>query len=66
MTNQEKFIEVMNEAFNAGFTKENMIKDCSPCGILKYYDHACAKFSCDGCHELWDKEYVSNQEGGNT
>lgn len=57
MTNQEKFIELMNEVFEAGFTKENMVKICSPCGALKKREFACDAFSCEGCMKWWDKEY---------
>ena len=60
MTNQEKFIEVMNVTFNAGFTKENMRKHCSPCGALKVPSY-CKRFSCEGCHEWWNKEYSAAQ-----
>lgn len=65
MTNQEKFIEIMNETFNAGFTKENIIKGCSPCGSLKFHEYACKQFSCEGCEAWWDKEWVpdSKKEG---
>ena len=57
MTNQEKFIEIMNDVFDAGFTKENMDTKCSPCGALKKFDAACKGFSCKGCRKWWNKEY---------
>lgn len=57
MTNQEKFIEVMNDVFDAGLTMENMRKCCSPCGGLKKFEYACKDFSCNGCKRWWDKEY---------
>ena len=59
MTNQEKFIEVMNTTFGAGFTKENMNKSCSPCGAMKELNQACSSFTCDGCKRWWDKEWVN-------
>ncbi|NBK77314.1 hypothetical protein D5272_01595 [bacterium D16-76] len=64
MTNQEKFIEVMNATFNAGFTKENMLKTCSPCGLLKFHKYACDKFSCKECRKWWDKEFEDQQFRG--
>ncbi len=47
MTNKEKFIQVMNQVFDAGFTEENFAPAkkgscpacgagiCSPCGFYK-------------------------------
>ncbi|WP_300685463.1 hypothetical protein [Acutalibacter sp. 1XD8-36] len=64
MTNMEKFIEVMNATFNAGFTKENIKKECSPCGALKQYESGCAEYSCKGCATWWDKEYHQKLEEG--
>ena len=59
MTNQEKFIEVMNAIFGAGFTVENMQLQCSPCGALKKKQEACHKFTCEGCANWWHKEYIT-------
>jgi len=52
MTNAEKFTEVMNNTFDAGFTPDNLLKACSPCVILK--DGMCSflskgSFVCKGC-----------------
>lgn len=61
MTNRDKFIEVMNEYFDAGLTKENLrVKSyisgrCSPCGVFRV--GACESFKCDKCTEWWDKEW---------
>ena len=63
MTNQEKFIEVMNAAFGAGFSKENMRAICSPCGALKKPSYGCGKFYCEECAAWWQKEYIE-PEGG--
>ena len=57
MTNLEKFIEVMNTAFDAKFKPENMELKCCPCGTLKKFNHACRHFKCDGCKRWWHKEY---------
>lgn len=57
MTNQEKFIEIMNATFNAGFTKDNMKLGCSPCGTLKLAKEACDKFECQNCTAWWREEY---------
>lgn len=62
MTNQEKFIEIMNAAFGAGFTVDNMQLQCSPCGALKKKPEACHKFTCEGCANWWRKEYVEPEE----
>lgn len=59
MTNKEKFIQVMNETFDAGFTLENFDKEsCSPCGAFKKFDDACVKYNCEGCKKWWEKEYI--------
>lgn len=58
MTNQEKFIEIMNAIFDAEFSKENMKTMCSPCGALKKDEYGCGKFSCEGCAAWWNKKYV--------
>ena len=55
MTNLEKFIEVMNTTFNAGFTKDNMKLKCSPCGVLK--KSACIGFNCTDCNAWWNKKF---------
>lgn len=58
MTNAEKFIEVMNEYFDAGLTKENLdfeFRPCSPCGVFR--KGACDTFACSGCAKWWDKEW---------
>lgn len=67
MTNEEKFIEVMNEYFDAGLTKENFqiiepyqFPDetgtfCSPCGIFR--QGACGSFTCEDCADWWAKEW---------
>lgn len=61
MTNLEKFIEVMNETFNAKLTKENLqVRSyasgfCTPCGIFRA--GACKSFSCEGCADWWEKEW---------
>lgn len=57
MTNKEKFIEMMNETFDAKMTPENVEAGCSPCGLLKKYESACATFDCDRCNQWWDEEY---------
>jgi len=57
VTNLEKFIEVMNQTFNARFKPENMKLGCSPCGALKKPGFACDHFKCDGCKRWWHKEY---------
>jgi len=41
LTNLEKFIEVMNNTFDAGFKPEHMDLTCSPCGLLKKSEYAC-------------------------
>lgn len=64
MTNMEKFIEVMNETFNAKFKPENMKLNCSPCGTLKKFEHGCKRFKCGGCKRWWDKEYVDPRKEG--
>jgi len=56
MTNAEKFIEIMNNTFDAGFTPENLDKDCA-FWRLNRKDRSCT-FSCEDCHKWWDKEYV--------
>ena len=58
MTNQEKFIEIMNATFGAGFTKRNMKGRCSPCGTLKKAEYGCFKFRCRDCVAWWQKEYT--------
>jgi hypothetical protein len=64
MTNLEKFIEIMNDTFDAGFTPENMVLRCSPCGRLKEFEYACRDYSCEKCMNWWRKEYVAhNREG---
>ena len=58
MTNAEKFIEVMNQTFNAGLTMEKLgdIEDlCQP--HMKYNKYACTG-NCEKCDWWWDKEYV--------
>lgn len=67
MTNKEKFIEVMNQTFDAGFTKGNFVPNstfpnpiwdsamCTPCGF--YQAGACEDYTCEGCKKWWDKEY---------
>lgn len=63
MTNKEKFMEVMNQTFNVGFTIENFRFNpehytgpyCSPCGMYKA--NACRDFTCKGCQKWWNKEY---------
>ena len=62
MTNAEKFIEVMNATFGAGFTLDNLVRECSPCGALKICDMGCDTFTCDGCHRWWNKEYAAIPE----
>lgn len=75
MTNKEKFIEIMNQTFNAGFTQENFAPAkngscpvassagiCSPCGFYK--DRACLSYTCDGCQKWWDKEYKEMTQNG--
>lgn len=62
MTNQEKFIEVMNATFGAGFSKENMKTRCSPCGAMKKAEYGCSRFFCEGCVAWWQKEYVGPEE----
>ncbi len=60
MTNKEKFMEVMNQVFNAGFTKDNFDDQeviCPPCGYYKKLEEGCNKFTCNGCRIWWDKEY---------
>jgi len=64
MTNAEKFMEIMNDTFDAGFTPDNLLKACSPCVILK--DGMCSflskgSFVCKGCVEWWNKEYVESE-----
>ena len=60
MTNREKFIEVMNETFNAGFTLENFSEKyrCSPCGYYKRHKDGCEQYDCFGCWNWWNKEYT--------
>lgn len=61
MTNQEKFIEVMNKYFDAGLTKENLrVKSfisgrCTPCGVFRV--GACESFKCSKCTDWWGKEW---------
>ena len=62
MTNIEKFIEVMNDTFDAGFTPENMVLVCSPCGRLKEYEYACKDYDCEKCKEWWYREYEEPQK----
>ena len=57
MTNAEKFIEIMNQTFDAGFTTENLTAHCSPCGTMKDFDVGCGRFECEGCRRWWEKEY---------
>ena len=59
MTNKEKFIEVMNEAFGAEFTLENFSdkERCSPCGYYKKHSEGCGRYECPKCHDWWDKQY---------
>ena len=57
MTNLEKFIEVMNDTFNSGFTKDNMKLKCSPCGVLKNELAACVNLDCKECRAWWTEEY---------
>ena len=54
MTNAEKFIEIMNETFNAGLTFETLMQRCSPCGYYK--DGKCDEFTCKGCEKWWRRE----------
>lgn len=58
MTNIEKFIEMMNKTFDAGFTKDNMKLMGSPCGTLKKSEYACDMYDCDRCKEWWHREYI--------
>jgi len=66
MTNLDKFIEVMNEYFDAGLTKENLqVKGglnryCTPCGLFR--KGACRSFSCSGCAGWWKKEWKPKGE----
>ena len=60
MTNLEKFIEVMNTTFDAGFTPENMKLGCSPCGTLKKPEYACEGYECEKCKKWWRKEYSND------
>ena len=62
MTNQEKFIEIMNATFNANFTKDNMKLSCSPCGALKIAKEGCDEYECKKCAAWWQKEYVGDDE----
>ena len=61
MTNAEKFVEVMNEYFDAGLTKENLRARsyvsgfCTPCGVFRA--GACESFKCDKCTEWWEKDW---------
>lgn len=66
MTNKEKFIEVMNQTFDAGFTKENFVPNgvfskpwdsamYTTCGF--YRAGACMDYTCEGCEKWWDKDY---------
>lgn len=58
MTNAEKFIQIMNRTFNAGFTMDNLSKTCSPCGTLKKREYSCDNFTCDDCEKWWLDEYI--------
>lgn len=60
MTNLEKFIEVMNITFDAGFTKDNMKLKCSPCGVLKEPEFECNTLHGEECRAWWNKEYKNN------
>lgn len=62
MTNLEKFIEVMNNTFDAGFKPERMNLTCCPCGLLKKPEYACHFFHCEGCKRWWHKEYADPRE----
>lgn len=63
MTNKQKFIEVMNDTFGAGFTEDNLLHgsygaQCngSPCGLMQ--KDKCRNYECSQCWGWWDKEYV--------
>ena len=74
MTNKEKFIEVMNRVFDAGFTEENFAPAkngscpalafgpgiCNPCGFYK--EGACLNYTCNDCSNWWDEEYKERAE----
>lgn len=58
MTNTKKFIEVMNEYFDAGLTEENLRNKggcCTPCGVFR--EGACKSFTCRSCIDWWEKEW---------
>ncbi len=64
MTNKEKFIEVMNDTFDAGFSVDNLPDKkmgCggSPCGYLK--QGACEKYDCKKCKGWWEQEYAETR-----
>ena len=63
MTNLEKFIEIMNDTFNAKFKPENMELQCCPCGTLKKPKYACDHFECGKCERWWHKEYKDPKKG---
>lgn len=62
MTNIEKFIEIMNDTFDARFSIMNMQRICSPCGALKIEEFACNKFECEKCKAWWYREYEEPQK----
>lgn len=57
MTNKEKFIEVMNQIFNTGLTKDN-IDTTFGCPVAFEYKIGCNRnMSCDKCRDWWNEEY---------
>lgn len=65
MTNKEKFIEIMNQTFNAGLYEDN-IDTTFGCPLVFEYRKSCSgKEPCVKCQEWWDEEYeeVKNFNG---
>ena len=57
MTNKEKFIEIMNQTFNAGITEDDIdIQiECPP--VWGYKLFCPGDKDCDACRNWWSKEY---------
>lgn len=58
MTNKEKFMEVINQVFNASYTEDNMDVSMG-CPVVFEYKKHCPNncIPCCECREWWDKEY---------
>lgn len=57
MTNKEKFIEIMNQNFNAGLTESN-IDTTFGCPVVFEYKKGCNRNRpCSKCMDWWEEEY---------